>query len=124
MKFSALGAKLPSISNILLAVFSAILLILAFPDLEWWFLAFVALIPLFFAIERQKESVPKSFLTGWLFGAAFIFGSCYWMAYAPTHYGGVPAIISYFLLLCAALVVGICFAVFGALFSVILKRFG
>ena len=97
---------------------------LAFPDLEWWFLAYFALIPLFFAIERQKESVPKSFLTGWIFGTAFIFGSCYWMAYAPTHYGGVPAIISYLLLLCAALVIGTFYGLFASVLSVFLKRFG
>ena len=124
MKFSVVKTKLPSVSNILLAISSSILLILAFPDLELWFLAYVALIPLFFAIERSKESATKSFLIGWIFGTAFIFGSCYWMAYAPTHYGGVPAIISYLLLLSAALVVGTFYGLFGTLFSIVLKRFG
>ncbi len=78
--------KFPSLISSLLAFFSAILLILAFPDFEFWFLAYVALIPLFFAIEREKESFSKSFITGWIFGVTFFTGTCWWLTFAPITY--------------------------------------
>lgn len=124
MKFSAVKAKLPSVSNVLLAVFSAILLVLAFPDFEFWFLAYVALVPLLLAVERQKESVSKSFLTGWIFGTVFIFGSCWWLTYSLIRYGGIPTPVAYFLLLGAAVMIGTFFAVFAGALSKLLNRFG
>ena len=55
--FSRLREKLPSVINILLAVLSALLLILSFPGFEFWFLAWFALVPLFFAVNREKDSI-------------------------------------------------------------------
>jgi apolipoprotein N-acyltransferase len=124
MKFSAARAKLPTLKNSLLAVVSAILLIFAFPDFDFWFLAWVSLVPLFFAVEREKQSVIKSFVLGWIFGVCFFFGSCWWLTYAPTTYGGVPSVISYALLFGAASIVGLFPAIFAALFALFLKRFG
>ncbi len=124
MKFSAARAKLPSRTNSLLAILSAILLMLAFPDFDWWFLAWFALVPLFFAIEREKESVVKSFVLGWIFGTGFFFGSCWWLTFSFITYGGIPTLIAYFLLLIISLIVGFFPAVFGAIFSLVLKRFG
>ncbi len=60
-------------ANVFLAVVSAILLTLAFPNFDLWLLAWFALVPLFYAIEREKESAVKSFVVGWLFGTAFFF---------------------------------------------------
>lgn len=116
--------KLPSLISSLLAFISANLLIMAFPDFEFWFLAYIALIPLFFAIEREKESFCKSFITGWIFGVTFFTGTCWWLTFAPINYGGVPTILAYILLLGATSVVGLYPALFGGLFSLILKRFG
>lgn len=124
MKFSAVKDKLPSLFNSLLAVVSAILLTLAFPDFELWFLAYIALIPLFFAIEHEKSSFVKSAITGWIFGITFFTGTCWWLTFAPINYGGVPAPLAYLLLLGATGTVGLFAALFGGLFSVILKRFG
>ncbi len=124
MKFSAIKLKLPALSNSLLAILSAILLTLAFPDFEFWFLAYIALIPLFFAIEREKESFVKSAITGWIFGITFFTGTCWWLTFAPINYGGVPTPLAYLLLLGATSIVGLFPALFGGLFSVILKRFG
>ncbi len=124
MKFSAAKAKLPSSANTILAALSAIVLILAFPDFDLWFSAWFALVPLFFAVEREKQSIVKSFVLGWIFGTSFFFGSCWWLTFAPITYGGVPTAIAYLLLLGAALVAGLFPAIFGAIFSLLLKRFG
>ncbi len=124
MKFYAARSKLPSLQSSVLAVISAILLTLAFPDFDLWFLAWVALIPLFFAVEREKESVIKSFVAGWIFGVVFFFGTCWWLTFAPITYAGVPSVVAYLLLFLATLLVGVFPAIFAAIFSVFLKRFG
>ncbi len=124
MKFSAAKSKLPSPINALLALLSSILLTLSFPDFDWWFLAWFALIPLFCAIEREKESVIKSFVLGWIFGICFFLGTCWWLTFAPITYGGVPSVIAYILLFGVTLIVGLFPAIFSAIFSLLLKRFG
>ncbi len=124
MKFSAAKSKLPSLLNSVLAVVSAILLTLSFPDFDWWFLAWFALIPLFVAVEREKESKIKSFVLGWIFGICFFFGTCWWLTFAPITYAGIPSIIAYALLFFATLIVGLFPAIFAAIFSIFLKRFG
>lgn len=123
-KLTRLRNRLPSPLNAVLATVSAILLVLAFPDFEFSFFAWFALIPLFFAIEREKESVVKSFLTGWLFGLIFFFGTCWWLTFAPITYAGMPWLLVYFFMFCAALVVGILPGIFGTLFSIAIKKFG
>lgn len=124
MKLASLKNIFPSISNAGLAFVSAILLILAFPDFEFSILAWFALIPLFFAIEREKEFWRKSFFTGWIFGTVFFFGTCYWLTFAPITYAGFPAPIAYILMFFVSLTVGLFPAIFGAIFSILLKRFG
>ncbi len=122
--FSRVRGILPQPTNILLAVFSAVLLILAFPGFELWFTAWFALVPLFFAIVREKNFWVKSLVLGWIFGTLFFFGSCWWLTYAPTNYGGIPASISYLLLFGAAVAAGFFPAMCAGLFSILVKRFG
>lgn len=100
------------------------MLILAFPDFDYWFLAWFALVPLMWAIEREKDSTAKSFVTGWLFGTVFFFGTCWWLTFAPINYAGFPWWLAYFLLLCVCLVVGLFPALFAGLLSVFLRRKG
>ena len=122
--FSRFREKLPQPTSVLLAILSAVLLILAFPGFELWFTAWFALVPLFYAVEREKESWIKSLFVGWTFGILFFFGTCWWLTFAPTNYGGIPAIVSYLLLFGATVAAGIFPAMFAGLFSVLLKRFG
>lgn len=100
------------------------MLILAFPDFDYWFLAWFALVPLMWAVEREKDSTAKSFVTGWLFGTIFFFGTCWWLTFAPINYAGFPWWLAYFLLLCVCLVVGLFPALFAGTLSVLLRRFG
>jgi apolipoprotein N-acyltransferase len=107
-----------------LAVLSAILLILAFPDFEIWWLAWFALVPFLFAIENNKQSGVKSFWLGWLQGTVFFYGTCWWLTFAPINYGGIPAPLVYLLLVPATLGGGFFIGVFGAILSRLLNRFG
>ncbi|MGD9628825.1 MAG: apolipoprotein N-acyltransferase [Pyrinomonadaceae bacterium] len=115
---------LPGWKNALLALLSAVLLILAFPDFDYWFLAWFALAPLMWAVEREKESTSRSFVLGWIFGTAFFFGTCWWLTYAPITYAAFPPILAYFLLFCVCLVAGLFPAMFAGILSVLLRRFG
>lgn len=124
MKISAVRRILPAPLNALLAVIAAVLLVLAFPDFDFWLLAWFASAPLIYAIEKEKESPVKSFFVGWIFGTFFFFCSCWWLTYAPINYAGFPAVLAYFLLFCATAFVGLFPALFALLFSIILKRFG
>jgi apolipoprotein N-acyltransferase len=124
MKISALKNIFPSIPNALLALLSAILLILSFPNFEFGFVAFFGLIPLFIAIEREKQFWRKSFFLGWIFGTVFFYGTCWWLTFAPITYAGFPPVLAYVLMLGVALVAGVFPAIFATLFSVLLKQFG
>ena len=115
---------IPSWKNALLAALSAVLLILAFPDFELWWLAWFALVPLMWAVEREKASSARSFLLGWLFGTAFFFGTCWWLTYAPIHYAAMPWPLAYFLIFIVCLAAGIFPGIFAAILALLLRRFG
>ena len=51
----------------------------------------VRLVPLLWAIEREKESTPHSFILGWIWGFVFFTGTCWWLTFAPITYAGLPA---------------------------------
>jgi|GEM_PF-407087 len=61
-----------------LPILSALLLICAYPNFNLEFLAWVAFIPLFFALENKKAK--QRFFTGYLFGIIFFPGILYWLA--------------------------------------------
>ncbi len=123
MTFGIVKRIFPSWQNALLAVLAAVLLILAFPDFEWWFTAWFALVPLMWAVERQKDSIVACFTIGWIFGTAFFFGTCWWLAYAPIHYAAIPWPIAYILIFIPCLISGIFPGIFAAILAVLLRRF-
>lgn len=75
------------------------------------------------AVERET-GVLRSFLLGWLFGTAFFFGTCWWLAYAPIHYAAIPWPLAYFLIFIPCLISGIFPGIFAAILAVLLRRFG
>lgn len=123
MALNGLLRLLPSWENALLAVVSAFLLILAFPPFEYWFTAWFAFVPLLLAVEREK-SVVRSFIIGWLFGILFIYGTCWWLTFAPITYAGFPPVLAYLLMLVVAAIVGLFSAIFTATMAALLRRFG
>lgn len=84
-----------------LAVFSGILWVLSFPRIEFSGLAFVALIPLFYAVTRPGRKNP-AFLTGFIAGLVFYIGTIYWLTVTMERYGDLPRGLSLALLLLLA----------------------
>lgn len=124
MKLPAVRSLIPGWKSLPLALLSAVLLILAFPDFEYWILAWFGLLPLLVALEWEHESPARSFVLGWLWGVVFFFGTCWWLAYAPIHYAAFPPPLAYFLLFCVTAVAAIFPGLFGLITSAFLKRFG
>jgi len=77
--------------QLLFAVVSALLLILSFPPFNIWILAWIAFIPLFFALEGQKPL--KAFSTAYLAGFLFFLGTIYWLIHVTLP--GMVAVVAY-----------------------------
>ncbi|HWN10266.1 MAG TPA: apolipoprotein N-acyltransferase [Pyrinomonadaceae bacterium] len=126
-RFSALAghirAEAPSLGDSGIAILSAILLIISFPDFNLWPLAWVSLVPILLAIARRPSPV-RSFILGWLFGGVFFFGSCYWLTYSMIHFGGMPTPIAFVVLIPGALTVGIFPAFFALALAQVMRRLG
>ena len=110
-------AVAPSLTDCGAAIVSAVLLIFSFPDFNLWPLAWVALVPLFMIVARKTQPW-RCFLLGWLFGTVFFYGSCYWLTYAMTHFGGIQPWLAFLLLLPGAVLLGI----FPGVFTLVLAR--
>ena len=115
---------LPSWKNAALALLSAILLVLAFPDFGFWFLAWLALVPLLIAVESEKESAARCFILGWLWGLVFFTGTCWWLTFAPITYAGFPSVVAYLLLFVVTAIVGIFPGVFAVVVAISIRRRG
>ncbi|MBU4343444.1 MAG: apolipoprotein N-acyltransferase [Candidatus Omnitrophica bacterium] len=88
----------------LLSVFSTILLILAFPNFNLSYLAFVGFVPLFFVIRSKKPK--QAFWISYLCGFLFYLGTLYWL-YHVTIFG----------LIIVCLYLALYFGIFGFLFN-------
>ena len=105
------------------AAASALLLILAFPNFEYYQLAWIGLVPLLVVIGRRPSPL-RAFILGWAVGSAFFYVTCYWLTYSMIHYGGVPTVVAYLLLVPAALVVGVFHGVFASLTALAIRKWG
>lgn len=123
MKFSAAAKFIPKWPNILLAIVSALLLVLSFPDLELYFLAWIGFVPLILAIYRERGSLMRSLLLGWIFGTIFFVGTVWWLTYSPINYAGFPPLLAYTLLVGVCIYVGIFPAIFAAISAAFFRRF-
>jgi apolipoprotein N-acyltransferase len=109
----------PTRARCALAALSSLLLVLSFPDFNLWWLAWVGLVPLAVAVCAPPQ--PRggaAFVLGWLAGALYFYGSCWWLTHSMIHYGGIPAFVAFPLLIPGALIVGL----FPALWALTLVR--
>ena len=110
-------ASVPTIAEAFRAVASALLLLLAFPDFDLWPLAWVALVPLLYAVASRPRA-PQSFFAGWLAGTVFFYASCHWLTFPMIRYAEIPAWLAHVLMLAPALAGGL----FVGLFALGLAR--
>jgi apolipoprotein N-acyltransferase len=113
----------PSLTECGIALFSALLLILAFPDFNLWPLAWAALVPIIL-LTALRPRPWKCFFLGWLCGSVFFYGTCYWLTYSMIHTAGLSPWIAYPVLAPGAVVMGIFPAVFLLLLACAIRRWG
>src|SRR5436190_20336194 len=95
---SSLRAAVPTLVETALAVASAVLTIFSFPDFNLAFLAWVGLVPLLLGIILTRTAL-RAFVLGWLYGAIFFYGTCWWLTYPMIQYAHFSAWRAYPMLL-------------------------
>jgi len=99
LKYSDLFFKMGAMkkTDILLSAVSGILLIFSFPNLDFGFFAWFALVPLFYAVEGKN--LLGALVLGLVTGFISFLGILYWIIVAVHTYGNVPLILSGLILL-------------------------
>lgn len=120
---AAARASAPSLAEVSLVIASALLLILSFPNFELWPLAWIGLAP-FLLVAARPLKAGRALLLGWLWGAVFFYGTCWWLTYPMIHYAHISAWLAYPLLLLPIALVGLFPALFSLLLSRLVARFG
>ena len=89
--------------NTALAFASGIVLALAFPKLDFGFLAWVAFVPLLWIVWRQP--LKHAFFYGWVSGMGFYLCTVYWVVHTIGLYSNIPSVIALIplLLMCSIL---------------------
>ena len=104
----------------LLAAASGLLQVLIFPSFGYSLLAPVSLVPLLLAIARESGR-RKQFLLGWIAGAIFWGGACYWIYDVMHRYAHLPALAAAAIFVGFFLVKGLHLGLFSVLAAPLLK---
>jgi apolipoprotein N-acyltransferase len=116
-------ASVPTLAEASLAIASALLLVLSFPDFDLWWLAWIGMVPLLGAVTRTP-SAGRAFLLGLLWGVIFFYGCCWWLTYPMIHYAHIAAPLAYVLLLLPVIFVALFPGLFCAVLVRVVSRFG
>lgn len=98
--------------SIFLAVLSGLLLFLSFPKYGSGWLAWIALVPLFFAL-RKAASITQGFILGFITGIVSYIGIIYWIAFVIVNYGYLPLYLGIILMLLLACYLSLYIALFA-----------
>lgn len=109
--------------SILLALFSALLTVLSFPDFSFSYLSWFCLIPLLYSISKPQK-LRSAFLLGELFGIGYFYGTCYWITYSMINYGELPVVVAHLLALTLVAIMSLFPALFSLLINHIIKKLG
>ena len=107
----------------LLAAISTSLLIFSFPNFDSYLLAWIGLVPLLVAIGRRPAPL-RALILGWATGTVFFYVTCYWLTHSMIHYGGLPTVLAYLLLIPGAVVIGFFPGLFAVFLALAIRRWG
>src|SRR5687767_8729720 len=120
---TAIRESAPSLRESGLASSSAVLLVLSFPNFELWWLAWIGLAPLLFAVATTSRK-RTAFVLGLIWGVIFFYGTCWWLTFPMIHYAGVAPWLAYPLLLLPIMFVSIFPGLACACIARVVNRFG
>ncbi len=115
--FKIYGLK--SSIDIILAIVSGVLFVLASPPFDLYPLAWFALLPLLVAIYEKNLKV--SFLLGSLAGLVSFLGTIYWVFHSVYFYGNIPVVLSLLIVLLLCTYLGLYTGLFSMSFTFFLK---
>ena len=95
-----------------MAVLSGLLLFLSFPKYGFGLIAWVAFIPLFFAL-KNTATIKQGLLLGFITGIVSYIGIIYWIAYVIVNYGYLPLYLGIILMLLLACYLSVYIALFA-----------
>lgn len=101
------------------ACISGILLVVCFPTLNLFFLAWIAIVPFLFSLYDKKPK--QAFTAGFLLGIIYFFGTLYWIYHSINHYGHISFITSIIIVLLLCMYLSLYTGIFALLFSMAIK---
>ena len=111
--------------SLVLAAASGLFLPLSFPNYDLGLLAWIALVPLHWALDGKSKT--QAFWIGWLTGTIAFTGMMAWVVTTMSIYGKVPLVISYGIMLLLTVYLGLYVAIYsvGAVwFRSLIPRYG
>jgi apolipoprotein N-acyltransferase len=106
------GTNLSFCYQIIISSISGILLVLSFPKFGEGFIAWVALVPLLYALKDTRR-LTEAFSLGLITGLLCHIGILYWITYVVVHYGKLP----YYAGISAMLLLAVYLSIYIALFA-------
>ena len=111
--------------SLVLAGASVLFLPLSFPNYDLGLLAWIALVPLHWALDGKTKT--QAFWIGWLSGTIAFTGMMAWVVTTMNTYGKVPLVISYGIMLLLTAYLGLYVGVYSAgavWFRTLIPRYG
>lgn len=111
--------------SLVLAGASGLFLPLSFPNYDLGLLAWIALVPLHWAIDGKSKT--QAFWIGWLSGTIAFTGMMSWVVTAMNTYGKVPLVVSYGIMLLLTAYLGLYIGLYSAgtlWFRALIPRYG
>lgn len=122
----------------LLALASSILQILVFPTPSLFFLSWIAIAPLIYALLRGRAgegelidsegrslrpfTLRQGFLIAWFSGIVWYLGTCYWIYPVMNGYGNLNAFVAVLITIAYGLLMGLHHGLFGMLVVLMARR--
>ena len=103
----------PQTRDFFFALLCGILFFLSFPRFGFGVIAWIALVPLFVALNNVS-SLSRALLLGWTAGMAAYIGMLYWIAHVVVNYGYLPLVLGVILTILLAGYLSVYFALFAA----------
>ena len=111
--------------SLVLAGASGLFLPLSFPNYDLGLLAWIALVPLHWALDGKSKT--QAFWIGWLSGTIAFTGMMAWVVTTMNTYGKVPLVISYGIMLLLTVYLGLYVGLYSAgavWFRALIPRYG
>ena len=103
------------------SILSGLLLYACFPLVNWTALVWVACLPLLIAVVTERHRA-SGFWLGYLSGAVFLSGSCYWFVGVMEGYGGLGPLVAAGVLALFVIVFSTFYGVFGLIETCVARR--